>query len=228
MDWHIRRLRILVIALAVGSVLAVAPWQARAQLYTTYNLSPNGFSWITCGSTSALEGCFGSGAELNFGRLCAIVSDGNAGTTFDSTQKIYALDSNATGKNDVVLHYLTRRISVDATGYAYTTFKDVKDVGLPLVGGNKVSCYAADNAAVIVAGTNTSTGAAVVRKNSLAVSNSGGFSPPATLIGITADASGNIAINFNGGFELIGPTGSGLADGGGNGYVLPLHNALTP
>ena len=228
MDWHMRKLRVLVLAFIVGCVSAIAPLQARAQLYTTYNLSPSGFSWVTCGSTSAQEGCFGSGAMLSFGRLCAIVSDADAGTTFDSTQKIYALDSNATGKNDVVLHYLTRRVSVDATGFAYTTFKDVKDVSAPLIRANDVSCYAADNAALIVVGTSTSTGAAVVRKNSLVVSSSGGFSPPATLIGIAADASGNIAVNFHGGFEFIGPTGSALEDGGGNGYVLPLHNALTP
>jgi len=202
--------------------------QARAQLYTTYNFSPTGFSWITCGSTSSSDGCYGSGAVTGFGRLCAILSDANVGSSTSSLQRIYALDSEGNGKHDVVLHYLTREISVDSTGYAHTTITDVKRVTLPLAGGPHVACYAADNNAVIAAGTSTSTTAAVVTKPALTVSSSGGFSPPEAMTGIAADASGNIALNFSGGFYLLGPSGGGLEDGGGNALVIPLHNAYIP
>jgi hypothetical protein len=228
MKFYTGRCHALALTFATGLACSLVPVQARAQLYTTYNFSGAGFSWITCGSTSLSEGCYGSGTVTGFGRLCAILSDTIVGSSTSSLQRIYALDSEGNGKRDVVLHYLTRRISVDSSGYAYTTFTDVKDVRLPLEGGPHVACYAADNDSVIAAGTSTSTTAAVLVKPSLKVSSYGGFSPPATMTGIAADAAGNIALNFSGGFYLLGPNGGGLEDGGGNAFVIPLHNAYIP
>jgi hypothetical protein len=215
----------IVAALSAACVLAPVP--ARAQLYTTYNFDNAGFNWVTCGSTPQSEGCYGSGAVTTFGHLCAIFEDYASGTTYDYKQHVYALDNNATGKKDVVLHILTLSISTDQTGFAHTTFTPLTNVKLPLTGGNGVKCYAAENGAAIVAGTNASTQAAYIDRKTLAVSGYGGFSPPATVSGITVDAAGYITVNFQGGFYLIGPDGSGQEDGGGNAYLIPRGNALT-
>jgi hypothetical protein len=220
----------LVSAWAVVAAVAaaiLAPSSARAQLYTTYSFADTGFNWITCGSTQQSEGCYGSGSVTTFGHLCAIFEDPETGSVYDNKQRIYALDSNATGKKDVVLHVLTKLVSVDGSGYAQTIFKPFKDVSLPLTGGNNVTCFAATNKAAILAGTSASTQAAYVQRKTFATSGYGGFSPPETVTGITVDASGYITVNFQGGFYLIGPDGSGQEDGGGNADLIPRGNALT-
>jgi hypothetical protein len=220
------------ISLLLPAATVLVPGQAVAQagstLFTTYNFSPSEFTWLTCGSTSVSEGCYGSGTVSGFGNACAILSDGVTGISTKFEQRIYVLDKNATGKNDAVLHVLTRQVYVDGSGFAHTKFTKAKDVSLPLTGGNGVRCFASDNAAIIATGTSKSTEAAIVNKSSLVASSYGGFSPPADMIGITTDASGYITLNFDGGFYLLGPDGSLQEDGGGNAYLIPLHNAITP
>ena len=212
---------------SAAAAVMLAPTSAHAQLYTTYSFANTGFSWITCGSTPEGDGCYGTGSITSYGHLCAIFESAETGTTYDNKQRIYALDSNATGKKDVVLHILTKSIMVDQSGYAHTTFTPFKDLSLPLIGGNTVKCYASINRVAIIAGTSDSTQAAYVQRKSLVVSSIGGFSPPETVTGVTVDAAGYISVNFQDGFYLIGPDGSGLEDGGGNAYLVPGGNALT-
>ena len=81
---------------------------------------------------------------------------------------------------------------------------------------------------MIAAGTSSSTNAAVIDKKSGAVQSTGGFSPPETVSSIMVDAAGYLSINFTGGFYLLGPTGQGVEDGGGNAIVIPRDNAYIP
>jgi hypothetical protein len=216
-------------AAAVTVVALCAAMPARAQLYTTYNFTPTQVSWITCGSTQGSEGCYGSGSLNGYGHLCAVLEDNDISKSgsYNSKQRLYFMDNNATGNNDVALHVLEKKITV-SDNYATTTFTKVDDVALPLTDG--AACQIAANKVVILAGTTQSTNAAYIVKKTLAASSYGGFSPPEQVTSITSDAAGYISVNFAGspftGFYLIGPNGEGEEDGGGNAYVIPKDNGL--
>jgi hypothetical protein len=216
-------------AIAAAAVALCGAMPAHAQLYTTYNFTPTTLSWITCGSIPGSSGCFGAGSVSTFGHICGVLEDKSKSKSgsYSSKQRIYVMDDNATGNNDVVLHVLEKKIAVNGN-QAITTFDKVADASLPLVGASP--CQIAANNVVILAGTTQSTNAAYIVKKTLAVSPYSGFSPPINVAAITSDASGYITVNFADntytGFDLIGPDGEGLEGGGGNAYVIPKDNGL--
>ena len=144
-----------------------------------------------------------------------------------SRQPIYIMDSNAGGGTSVALD-VYRKTVVTTKNTITTTFKLIKAASLPLAGGSSTNCKAAANAAVIAAGTSTSTTAALINKTTLKVQNYGGFSPPEDVSSITVDAAGYLSINFTNGFYLLGPDGQSVGDGGGNAIVIPPDNAYIP
>jgi hypothetical protein len=216
-------------AIAAAGIALCSAMPAHAQLYTTYSFTPTSLNWTTCGSLLGSSGCFSSGSVISFGHICAVLEDKSRSQSgsYDSKQRIYVMDNNATGNNDVVLDVLEKKIVV-SDNYATTTFTKIADASLPLVGG--AACQIAANNVVILAGTTQSTNAAYIVKKTLAVSSYGGFTPPLEVTTITSDASGYITVNFAGnpftGFGLIGPNGAEESGGGGNAYVIPKDNGL--
>jgi hypothetical protein len=207
-----------------GSAAAMA--QTAPSNYTTYNFSPTEISWITCGATSTSEGCYGSGTIKGFGKICAVLQD-PAKSSDKSRNNLYVLDSDYKHQGTVALHVIRKTVTT-ANGYITTKFTRLQTIDLALQGGRSVGCEAAANANVVVAGTNTSTTAIEINKSTFATGSVGGFSPPANVTSIVADAAGYITVNFGEGFYLLGPDGSGVEDGGGSAYLIPGDNAYIP
>jgi len=208
---------------------------AHAQVFTSYWLGPTGFLWETCGSLQGDSGCFGGGTVNGYGNLCAVMEDSEHpnNASVSSKQRIYLLDNNATGKDDVVLHVLEKKIVVNGSS-AQTTFTDVTDVPLSIAGGQP--CQAAANKNIIAAGiASQNPQVALIDKNTLSVLPRhfvGRPRPPGRhpttpgMLSIQSDASGYISIVMNDTFEILDPKGQGEEEGGGAFDVIPQGNAL--
>jgi hypothetical protein len=224
--------------LVMGAVLMIAlagPKPARAQdganFYTTFSVSKTAINWTTCGSTQQSEGCFGAGSISPFGNVCAVLQ-GLAVTVGNTVnQKLYVFDSDYKSSGNVFLHVFKKTVVITSSTLT-TTFTPERKIGLALTGGSKVTCYAAANAHVIVAGTSASFTAVEISKANLATASIGGFSPPEPVTSIVADDRGYIVVNQgNGtgtGFYLLGPNGGGVEDGGGNVVIFNSENAYIP
>ena len=208
----------------VGSAAAIA--QTGPSNYTTYNFSPTSITWITCGSTSTSEGCYGSGEINGFGKICAVLQD-TAKASDKSRNDLYVLDSDYKHQGTVALHVIRKTVTT-ANGFITTKFARLQTIDLPLQGGHNVGCQAAANASVVIVATNASTTAVEINKGTFSAGSVGGFSPPSTVTSIVADAAGYITVNFGEGFYLFGPDGSGVEDGGGSAYLIPGDNAYIP
>jgi hypothetical protein len=151
------------------------------------------------------------------------------GDTVD--QKLYVLDADANDAGTVTLNVFKTEIVISDSDIT-TTFSPAKTVTLPLPGGSKVTCSAAANKAVLVAGTSTSDNAVSINKKTYALQTVGGFSPPETVTSIVANDQGYISVNQGSGsgtgFTLLGPDGSLVEDGGGNASVFNSTNAYLP
>jgi hypothetical protein len=220
---------------ALALTLNASPAQASvdgANFYITFNVNPTSISWVTCGSTQQDEGCYGSGTiSPPFGKVCAILQGPQHvhGDTVD--QKLYVLDADANNAGAVTLNVFKTEIVI-SDSYITTSFSPSKTVTLPLPGGSKVTCAAAANKSVLVAGTSTSDNAVSINKKTYALQTVGGFSPPETVSSIVANDQGYISVNQGSGsgtgFTLLGPDGSLVEDGGGNAVVFNSTNAYLP
>jgi hypothetical protein len=165
-----------------------------------------------------------------FGNLCAAMEDRERpnNPNVSNKERIYLMDNNATGKKDVVLHVLEKKIVVNGSNEV-TSFTPVTDLPLPLVLG-AATCLAAENRAVIVVGSNApGSSETIIDKKTLAIlprryTLKHGTTPGVTAI--TSDASGYISVNSPQGFFVLDPNGHGVEEGGGTTYVIPDGNAL--
>jgi hypothetical protein len=207
-----------------------------ADFYTTFwvNGSGNAINWSTCGSTQYTEGCFGGGTMTGFARACAVLAGGEHTKGDAVTGEIYVLDSGGTSKADVKLDVF-KEINEVTTTTVSTTILLNQSVPLPISGGAKARCSMAANTGFIFAGMSTSPNAVRIAKTDLSVFSYGAFFPPIPVVEINADQQGYVAINYadpsggtNTGFILIGPDGSTVEDGGGNGVIFDSRNAYLP
>jgi len=208
------------------------PMPTDSTLYTTYDTSPAGISWYTCGTTGS--GCYGGG-YLPANNPCALLEDKDRITKatadeFDSERYVYLMTAED-AKNPRLTVYLMKYHVTPS--YATTTFSLVRRVKLSnLVGGNGVQCYAAANGAALYLGTNASDNAVMVQKYSYVTSPIGGFSPPSPVSGISADNMGYVTVNFgeknsyNTDFYMFGPDGLGVEVGGGHQYLPNTLNTI--
>lgn len=232
-----RRLHLLLFA-ALAAVpatptLAGGSKVLNTNIYTTYNFS-NGatsISWVTCGSTPQSEGCFQSGQIDGFGKVCAVLDTPPLVNGTTTKQKLYIFDSGASKAASLLLD-VYEKVDVTTNDYDTTVFTLKTKLTLPIPAGSGAKCFAAANKGYIFAGTSKSTNAVEISKVDLSQTSIGGFSPPIPVTSIDPDPVGNVSINFgNGsetGFVLIGPSGSGLEDGGGNAIIFNGTTAYTP
>ena len=230
----------LAIALMLGAVsptFAQTTTAPDATLYTTYSVATDleTASWVVCGSTAESEGCFGSGTLGPFGHIGAMLEGQPAVNGSTVTREIYVLDTaSGTAANGVTLYVYTKTDVVSSSDdQASTTL--TQTVPLPLlVGGSTVTAYMAANSVNLYVGTNQSTSAVSIVKDQWTTRSIGGFSPPLTVGGITANAYGYVTVTFGAvggefsGFYVFGPTGAPEEDGGGAQFSLNNINAVVP
>jgi hypothetical protein len=198
-------------------------------LFATYTAQPDGASvqFTVCGSLPGSDGCYGSETLGPFEHACAVM-EGVEKTKGDVVSRaIYVLDKRATKKAPLQLYVYER---TDTINGAYDTVHVslTKQVSLGITGGPSSRCTMAGNPGYVFAGTDASNAAAVIDKTTLAASESGGFG---TLVSVTADDHGFVAVHFADGFYIAGggEEGGGLVAGyynqvgscGANGIFAP-------
>jgi hypothetical protein len=198
-----------------------------AGLYTTYQVETGGtaISWVTCGTTTATEGCFDSGTLSPFHRACAILEGASATAGNTVTRFIYVLDAGK-GKNAPVVLRVFKKTDVISSSFDTTTIVLKHAVTLSLTGGGGATCQMAANGGFIFAGTDASTNAVQIAKAGLTTQTIGGFDPPMPVAQITANNAGYVTVTFVSktspgvsGFVLYGPDGTALEDGGGAPFI---------
>ena len=143
------------------------------------------------------------------------------------TRAIYVLDKRNSKSAPIMINVYTR---TDTITDSYDTMQVslTRQVPLGLTGGPKSKCSMAANGAFVYAATSVDTVAAAMDKTSYAVTQLGGFSPPATIVSITADDRGYVALHFTEGFYIYGPNGQLEEDGGGAADMVNTRNAWKP
>lgn len=216
---------------AFSSLAGAAP--PDANLFTSYSLSGGytNVNFLVCGSVPGSDGCYGSGMVGPFGHVGAMV-ESHGRTVSDAVRhNFFVVDvAGGAGQNDVIL-YRYELTNTVVPPYDTVTYKLTKQLTLPLAGGANVRCSLAANAGFLFVGTDKSTSAVEVSKETFAVTSIGGFSNDPTVSAITTDDRGFVVIAFGsaagGGNVVIGPEGSAVQDGGGTAFLLPSMQGLS-
>jgi hypothetical protein len=221
--------------LASGTVMlavvaASAPASAQkldAGLFTTYSGGGTSISYVVCGSLPQSSGCYGSGTLSPFEQACAVLEGKAKQKNNVVTRAIYVLDRRTSPSAAITLSVYTRTDTISASSDSIQVSL-TKQVSLGLNGGASSHCSMAANNDFVYAATDADTVAAGMNKSTFAVSQLGGFSPPANIVSITADERGYVSLHFNGGFYVYGPDGSLQEDGGGAADMVGTRNAWIP
>jgi hypothetical protein len=193
-------------------------------LFATFSASPTSVSFSVCGQTGGSSGCFG-GASLSppFEQACAVLQ-GKPRTKGDvMTRDIYVLDKRTSSSAPIML-YVYERSDTIANGFDSVSATLKKTVNLGLTGGTASHCALAGNLDYVYAATSADTVVAGMDKATYAVSDLGGFSPPATVTSITADDRGYVSLHFTEGFYVYDPNGNLQEDGGGAADFINQRN----
>lgn len=218
---------------ALPPALAQVTTAPDSTLYTSYTVSSTlqSVNWIVCGSTTESEGCYSFGNLGTFGHVGAMLEGQPVVSGNTVTRQIYVLDTaSATG----VSLFVYTKTDVVSASYDSVTVTPLQTISLPLVGGSSVTASMAANSSYLYVGTNQSTHAVSIAKNTWTVTSVGGFSPPTTVASITANPYGYVTVTFGvpggpfSGFYVYGPTGGLQEDGGGADIILNDLNAVVP
>jgi hypothetical protein len=203
---------------ALGADTPSAAFEPGLHTYYTPNADGSALNWTTCGKSGASVGCYDFGTISPLSGACAILEGTPVVSGRVSQEPLYILEANRNNFPHAVLNVYLKTDTAGAFGSRTAiVFQKTIDLGQPAP--KNPSCYMATNGRFIYAATNASTTAAQVNKKTYAVTQVGGFSPPATVHSITADEKGNVSINFgsstgsNSGFYLFHPQDSDVEDG---------------
>jgi hypothetical protein len=223
---------LVLISLAPLSLSAATAPDANLYISYSFGTGYQNVYWTVCGSTADSEGCYDSGSMGPFGKAGALI-EGNPSvdaSTSTVTRYVYIVDIAAGSGTDVALN-VYKRTDVVTSSFDTTTITLEKNVPLTLTGGATAICSMAANSEYLFIGTDQSPFAIKVKKNTLATTTVGGFSPPENVTSITADKYGFVTVtfggSFSGGFYTYDPTGALAEDGGGSEFMLNTSVALT-
>jgi hypothetical protein len=211
-------------------VAASAPASAQkldAGLFTTYSGGGTSISYVVCGSVAQSSGCYGSGSLSPFEQACAVLEGKAKQKNNVITRAIYVLDKRTSPSAPITLSVYTRTDTISDT-FDSIQVSLTKQVSLGLNGGASSHCSMAANNDFVYAATDADTVAAGMNKSTFAVSQLGGFSPPANIVSITADERGYVSLHFDSGFYVYGPDASLQEDGGGAADMVGTRNAWLP
>jgi hypothetical protein len=225
-------MKFLLSAAAAGAIwYAAQPAMAAkvpldTNVFSDYNATHDTISFVTCGKLVVATGCFGVGyMSPPFDQACAVLEGTPRQNRNVVTRAIYVLDKRNYKADPVTLYVYTRTDTI-------TDHDDTIQVKLrmrvPLdgvVGGSRSNCFMAANDSFVYAGTDAGMQIGVVDKAGLTVTPVSG---PGLLTSITADARGYIAINFQEGHQVAGPSGEWVEEGGGQNYQVSTRIAWKP
>jgi hypothetical protein len=213
---------------AFSSIAGTAP---DANLFTSYSLSSTEISFLVCGSVPGSDGCYGSGTLGPFGHVGAIVSSPGKTVGDAVSRDVFVVDVAGGAAQDTVILYRYELTNTVNPPYDTVSYKLTKQVTLPLKGGTAVRCSLAANTGFLFVGTNRSTSAVEVSKDTFAITSVGGFSNDPVVSAITTDDRGFVTIAFgtagSGGNVVFGPTGGEVQDGGGAAFAVPAMQGLS-
>lgn len=216
----------VVLAASAGPVLAKKT-QLDDGLFTTYSSNTTTISYLVCGSLPQSSGCFSSGSLGTFEQACAVLQ----GTPMQKgdviTRSIYVLDKRTSASDPIQLYVFKRTDTITDT-FDTVQVKQTKKISLNLTGGASSHCSMAGNNGFVYAATDVDTTVAAVDKKAFTVTQTGGFSPPATVQSITADDRGYVTLHFQSGYYLYDPNGNLEQDGGGAADLINTRNAWRP
>jgi hypothetical protein len=219
------------ILFAAASVAVVADhcWAAEPAaldkgLFATFQNYKTSVEFIVCGPTGGSEGCYGSASlDPPFDYACGVLQ-GKPKTDGDTmTRAIYILDKRTSTTADMML-YVYERKDVIQNGEDSVSATLKATVDLEMTGGASADCMLAGNDNYVYAGTNAGAGVAVVDKRNNEGGHIAGRSPSDSLVSITADDRGYVAVNSTDGFYVVDPHGNDEEDGGGNAAMINERN----
>ncbi len=202
-----------------------------AGLYTTYNMSTDGngnattVHWTVCGSTQQTEGCYGSGSIGPFMILGALLEGEPVVNGNVVTRSIYAVDM---GNGNAVTLYVYRKTDTLSLSNDTTLVYLTNVINLPLVSNTAAHTFMAANSGFLFVGNSAGSQALKISKSDLSITTIPGFSPPANLTRITANAYGYVTVTEGNGFYVFGPNGNMVEDGGGSDFVVGSAQSMNP
>ncbi len=223
-------LALVAVSAAVGAASVPASAEKLdAGLYTTYEMAPDGssVSYTVCGRVGGAGGCYGFGTLAQFQHACAVLEGKPKQKDNVITRALYVLDKRSSKTAPIVLNVFTRidTIMGDSDTVQVTL---AQRIPLGLTGGPKSKCSMAANDAYVYAATDVDTQAAAMNKATYEVGQLCGFNPPETVVSITADERGYIALRFSQGYCVFAPDGGGGGDGGGAADMVGTRSAWVP
>lgn len=213
-----------VLALAASGDRALAGKKAPldAGLFADYAASDGtSVNFTICGATQNSSGCYGGASMSPFERACAVLGGTPKQKGDVVTRAIYVLDKRNSAKSPVTLSVYTRTDTI-SDSYDSVQVSLTKQIELDVKGGPKSHCFMAANDSFVYAGTDADAQIAVIDKTALSASPLAGS---ATLVSITADERGYVAVVFQGEFDVFNPAGIGEVGGGGQAYQVETRNA---
>ncbi|HEY6578159.1 MAG TPA: hypothetical protein VIY09_02455 [Rhizomicrobium sp.] len=211
-------------ALAGNQAWAAGPAALDQGLFATFQNYKTSIEFSVCGATGGSEGCYGS-ADLDppFDYACGVLQ-GKPKTKGDTmTRAVYVLDRRTSTTADMVLYVYERKdVIQNSDDSVSATLKATVDLGI--TGGPGADCMLVGNDDYVYAGTNANASVATVDKRNNEVGHLAAHSTSDTLVSITADDRGYVAVNFTDEFYVVDPHGNDEEDGGGNAALINQRN----
>jgi hypothetical protein len=201
-------------------------------LFATYNFSAGATSvqFVVCGSLPGSEGCYGSGTLAPIGGACGVLENSPKTKGGVVTRDIYVLDRGATKNDTLMLDVFQRKDTISGSNDSIqVTF--LKSVSLGIVGGPNAKCTMAGNETAVYAGTDQDGTVVSVDKSTfihLLVPRMARFAKSTSVLSLTADSYGYIAVSTPEGFYVVDPQGGGEEDGGGSAYMVNTLQGFIP
>jgi hypothetical protein len=201
-------------------------------LFATYSFSAGATSvqFVVCGSLPGSEGCYGSGTLTPIGGACGVLENSPKTKGDVVSRDIYVLDRGTKSKSPLMLDVFQRTDTISGSNDSvHVTF--LKSVSLGITGGPAAKCALAGNATGVYAGTDQDGTVVSVDKSTfipLRVVRTGRSARSTSVLYLTADARGYIAVSTPDGFYVVNPQGGGEEDGGGSAYMVNTLQGFIP
>ena len=232
-----RKLVVIAAALSLPLVLGGQCFGGQSKaldstLFTTYNFSAGatGVSFLVCGSLPDTEGCYGGGTLEPIGGACAVLESATRTKGDVVTREIYVLDRGQE-KNSPLMLAVFKRTDTISSSEDSISVTHVSNVPLGIPGGSNAKCVMAGNDTDVYAGTDQDGSVVTVSKSTLTVLDvprPGRFKRSTSVLSLTADSRGYIAVSTENGFYVINPQGGDEEDGGGAAYLVNTLQAFVP
>ena len=165
-----------------------------------------------------------------FERACAVLEGVPSTNGNVISRDIYVLDERVSDTDTVNLYVYTRTDTFSGSDDTLSVALKAKvpltaTGGISITGGKDAHCFMVASDAAVFAGTTAFDHAAVIDKNTLGISLTGGGGGPLTSLFV--DDRGYVSVNSQNGFLVLTPEGHGTYSGGGHQLLVGTRRAVT-